>query len=57
MAEAGIISKQPSKPKYKKSGNKSIIALNYLKRNFNSTLAGRESLRNIVDSVSTKSHD
>ena len=34
MAEAGIISKQPSKPKYKKSGNESTIAPNHLKRNF-----------------------
>lgn len=38
MAKAGIISKQPSKPKYKKSGNESIIATNHLKRNFNPTV-------------------
>ena len=37
MAEAGIVSKKPSKPKYKKSGNESIVAPNHLKRNFSQT--------------------
>jgi putative transposase len=35
MAEAGMISKQPSKPKYKQSGKESVVAPNLLKRNFN----------------------
>ena len=34
MAEAGIVSKQPSKPRHKNTGKESVIAPNHLKRNF-----------------------